>query len=367
MILMNNFNAEPKNHREDILLAVQRVLESGSYVLGQEIKHFEKKWANICNVNYAVAVGNGMDAIEIALRALKIKRGDEVITTAMTAFATVLAIYRAGAIPVLADIEADTGLLCMKSVERCITKKTKAIILVHLYGHLRNIYKWDDFCKTRGIFLVEDCAQAHLAKSNGRFAGSFGIAAAFSFYPTKNLGAVGDAGALITNSKTIAENASCLRNYGQSVRYHHSELGMNSRMDEIQAAILSERLRWLGEHTQRRKKIAQAFYLGINNQCLSLLTTPNSDDEHVYHLFVITCMQREHLQQHLAKKGVQTLIHYPLPIHHQKPCISILRDPIGLTTSENHASTCLSLPCHPQMSNADVDTIIDAINSFKLQ
>lgn len=363
---MNDFKSEPPALREGMLASAQRVLESGWYVLGKEVEHFEAAWADTCGVSHAIAVGNGMDAIEIALRALNIRPGDEVITTPMTAFATVLAIYRAGAIPVLADIEPETALLSLDSVQRCVGKRTKAILLVHLYGQVRNIMAFQQFCEQEDIYLIEDCAQAHLAKSEGRVAGSFGVAGAYSFYPTKNLGAPGDAGMLVTNEACIAAKAVRLRNYGQSVRYHHPELGLNSRLDEIQAAMLSERLKWLEEFTVRRQTIAQAFHTGIDNPSVRLLATPKSMDAHVYHLFVVTCTQRQALQAHLANVGIQTLIHYPVPVHHQEPCLSIQRDPSGLHVSEHHAATCLSLPCHPQMSDTDIHNVIVAVNRFRV-
>lgn len=207
MILMNDFKAEPQALRNAMLEAVDRVLESGWYVLGNEVRDFEASWSQVCGVSHALGVGNGMDAIEIALRALDIGPGDEVITTPMTAFATVLAILRAGATPVLADIEPDTALLSIASVERCLTAKTKAVVLVHLYGQLRNMSAWQEFCESQGIHLVEDCVQSHLASLRGKVAGSFGVAGAYSFYPTKNLGATGDAGVMFTDdSRAITES-----------------------------------------------------------------------------------------------------------------------------------------------------------------
>lgn len=365
MILMNDFKAEPLEIREAMLGAVSRVLESGWYVLGNEVVTFEKKWAVTCGVDYAVGVGNGMDAIEIALRSLDIGLGDEVITSPMTAFASVLAIIRAGATPVLADIEPDTALLSIESVTRCITPKTKAVLLVHLYGQVRQMDAWISFCNENEVLLIEDCAQAHLASWQDKVVGSFGVAGAYSFYPTKNLGATGDAGMLVTSNQSISERAAKLRNYGQSVRYQHPELGMNSRLDEIHAAMLNERLKWLPKFTYRRRQIADAYRVGIKNEMVQLLAKPEEDIAHVYHLFVITCEQRELLIQHLNNCGVQALIHYPKCIHEQQPCLNIARDSHGLKVSENHAATCLSLPCHPQMSDEDVAKVIDAINIFK--
>lgn len=365
MILMNDFKAEPPEMREAMLGAVRRVLDSAWYVLGNELTAFEKQWASACGVAHGVGVGNGLDAIEIALRALNIGPGDEVITTPMTAFATVLAILRAGATPVLADIEPSSALLSIESARRCITRQTKAVVLVHLYGQVRAMDAWQAFGHEHGIALVEDCAQAHLATWQGKVAGSHGAAGAYSFYPTKNLGAPGDAGMLVTNDEAMAQRASRLRNYGQSVRYHHPELGMNSRLDEIHAAMLAERLKWLPAFTERRRQIADAYRAGIENSHIKQLAQPEETAAHVYHLFVITCAQRDALQAHLQQQQVQALIHYPIPVHYQAPCKEIRRDPAGLSFSAQHAATCLSLPCHPQMSDADIQCVIAAVNSFK--
>ncbi len=362
---MNDFRVEPAELREAMLEAVSRVLESGWYVLGNEVLAFEKQWATACGVSHGVAVGNGMDAIEIAIRVLDIGPGDEVITTPMTAFATVLGILRAGAIPVLADIDLDTALLSQASVERCISPKTKAILLVHLYGPLRDMDSWSALCAKHGISLIEDCAQAHLSTWNGKVAGSFGVAGAYSFYPTKNLGTPGDAGMLVTQNQLMAQRASCLRNYGQSIRYHHPEMGMNSRMDELHGAILGERFKWLPEFTDRRRSIANAYRTGISNDLITQLAEPQSPLAHVYHLFVVTCKQRDALQAHFQLNQIQSLIHYPIPVHKQEPCLSIKRDPKGLINSEQHAATCLSLPCHPQMTDDDVAYVISTINSFR--
>jgi dTDP-4-amino-4,6-dideoxygalactose transaminase len=364
MILMNNFKAEPSELKEAMLKAVNRVLESGRYILGDEVLAFESKWATSCGVTYGVGVGNGMDATEISLRALNIGIGDEVITTSMTAFATVLAILRAGATPVLADIDSETGLLSIESAYRCITSKTKALLLVHLYGQVRQMTAWTNFCNQHGIILLEDCAQAHLATLHGKVAGSFGEAGSYSFYPTKNLGTIGDGGMLVTNNYAVASKAEKLRNYGQSELYKHPELGMNSRLDEIHAAILIERLKWLPKFTERRRQIALAYQSGINNPLIKKLALPEEECSHVYYLYVVTCEQRELLQAYLKDK-IQTLIHYPICIHNQIPCINIKRDPQGLSSSEKHAATCLSLPCNPQMSDENIASVISYINSFR--
>lgn len=365
MILMNDFRSEPEELRRAMHSAVAGVVESGWYVLGAAVKTFEEEWANVCGVRHGVGVANGMDAIEIAIRASGIGAGDEVITTPMTAFASVLAVLRAGAIPVLADIESDSGLLSLNSVARCLSKRTKAVMPVHLYGQVRHMQLWTDFCRAHDLVLIEDCAQAHLAAENGKVAGSFGRIGAYSFYPTKNLGALGDAGMVVTNDADLAATSRMLRNYGQSERYYHPLVGLNSRLDEMQAAILSARLRWLNAFTKRRREVADAYLKGIQNANVQVLASPTEPEAHVWHLFVVTCSKRDELAKHLSSRGVQTLIHYPVPVHRQKPCSELPRDPNGLSVSERHAETCLSLPCHPQLSGADVETIIAAVNDYR--
>ena len=361
---MNNFKIEQKRLKEDMSIAFNRVLESGWYVLGPEVQTFEKKWAEHCGVKYCIAVGNGLDALVIGMLAIGIGKGDEVVTTPMTAFATVLAIIRCGAIPVLADIDPQTAIIDTNSIERCLSKNTKAIMIVHLYGQVCNIDTIINICNKNNIHFIEDCAQAHLSKYNGKIVGGFGSFGGWSFYPTKNLGAIGDAGAITTNNKLFAEKASSLRNYGQTKKYHHPNIGINSRMDELQAALLLVRLKYLDEWTQKRQKIASYYYKNINNNKVTLLRSPNMEENHVFHLFVIMSEQRKKLQKYLERNGISTLIHYPIPIHKQKSCLNIKTDPNGLINSERHATNCLSIPCYPNLQENDVQHIIDSINRF---
>jgi dTDP-4-amino-4,6-dideoxygalactose transaminase len=365
MIRMNDFRVEPPELIASELEAVERVVRSGWYVLGNELKAFESAWAGRCGTGYCVGVGNGMDAIEIGLRALGIGANDEVITTPMTAFASVLAILRAGATPVLADVDPQTALLDPDSVERCIGPRTKAVLLVHLYGQVREMEHWAALCGRHGIALLEDCAQAHLAQWNGRMAGAFGRFGAYSFYPTKNLGALGDGGALVTDDVQLAGQSAILRNYGQSERYHHPVSGLNSRLDELQAALLTVRLGWLDQFTQRRREIALAYQDRIRNPSVQLLAAPMQPGSHVHHLFVVLCDARDRMADYLRARGVEALIHYPVPVHFQVPGKDLLRDPQGLTASERHAARCLSIPCHPQLSDPDLDQVIDSINAFR--
>jgi len=305
-----------------------------------------------------------MDAIEIGLRALNIGRDDEVITTPMTAFATVLAIMRAGATPVLADIDPDTAMLDLESVRRCLTARTKAIVLVHLYGQAGPIDELLALGQDRNIHLIEDCAQAHGAVYHGQPVGSFGIFGAWSFYPTKNLGAIGDAGAITTSSVQVAENARALRHYGQITPNHHQLIGMNSRLDELQAAILRVRLRHLKNWTDRRREIAKMYREGIHHPQVHVLPAPSESLSHVYHLFVVTSPQRDALQIHLRAHGIETLVHYANPAHKQEPCRYVAHDPSGLKHAEQHAAECISLPCQHGLADEEVERVIKAVNSF---
>lgn len=364
MILMNDFKAEPEELRQAELKAAERVIRSGWYILGNELKAFEALWARHAGTLHCLGVGNGMDAIEIGLRASGIGPGDEVITTPMTAFASVLAVIRAGAVPVLADIDPATGLMDIHSARKCISPKTKGILLVHLYGQVRAMDEWIALCKDANISLFEDCAQAHLASWKGKPAGSHGEWGAYSFYPTKNLGTLGDGGAFVTSRADLAEVAARLRNYGQSKRYYHSDLGLNSRLDEIHAAILSARLEWLQGFTARRKEIAARYRTGLRNPKVRLQAGPIEAENHVYHLFPVTCDHRDDLMAHLRLKGVESLIHYPVPVHMQEACRGIRTAPGGLPNAESHAQTCLTLPCHPQLTEVETDKVIEAVNAF---
>ncbi len=364
MIHMNEFRAEPEELLAAEARAAERVIRSGWYVLGREVAEFEKEFAAWAGLDRAVGVGNGMDAIEIGLRAAGLGPGDEVVTTPMTAYATVLAVIRSGATPVLADIDPDTGLLDMASAARCVGPRTRAVLLVHLYGRMHDMGAWAEFCSARGIALLEDCAQAHGARWKGASAGSFGLFGAYSFYPTKNLGALGDGGAVVSSSAEIEAKARVLRNYGQSVRYHHEELGLNSRLDEMQAAIMRERLVWLDRFILRRRAIAADYDSRISNPLLRPLLPPSDPESHVHHLYVLRCEERDRLAVFLKERGIEALIHYPVCVHAQTPTRDIARDPEGLRAAERHADTCLSIPCHPQMSDEDVREVTRALNAF---
>ncbi len=365
MIKMNAFTREPDSLIHEQIASVERVLRSGWWVLGKEVEAFEKEWSEWSGCRHTVGVGNGMDALEIGLRAINIGSGDEVITTPMTAFATVCAIMRAGAVPVFADIDPHTAILSTESVRRCMNTNTKAVIVVHLYGQAAPLDEYVALCKENGLYLIEDCAQAHGAISGEWRVGTAGIFAGWSFYPTKNLGAIGDGGALSTESSVIAEKAKQLRNDGQSVRYHHPHLGLNSRLDELQAAILRIRLEKLVEWTSSRRRIAEQYTDEINNSHVRLLPLPPDEKAHVHHLFVIGSTCRDRLAEYLKENGIETLVHYPIPVHQQEPCKEFKRDPCGLANAERHARECLSIPCNPFLKDSEIRRIIDTINSFR--
>lgn len=370
MIQMNDFKREPPELIEAMTAASKRVFESGWWVLGAEVKAFEAAWAAACNLPGCVGVANGLDALEIILRARGIGAAsgggaeDEVVTTPMTAFATPLSILRAGAAPVFADIDPASGLLDIDSVRRCIGPKTRAIMLVHLYGQMRDMDGWSALAEETGVDLIEDCAQSHLARWGGKAGGAWGVAGAYSFYPTKNLGAIGDAGALVSADTALCETAAQLRNYGQSERYHHPLAGMNSRLDELQAAILTERLAYLERFTERRRQVAEAYRGGLDNSRLRLLAPPQEAQAHAHHLFVVLAEDRDAFEVHMRAAGVATLRHYPVGAHQQAPTAQCRRDPEGLSAAEAHAGSCVSLPCHPAMSDQEVDQVIEAANAW---
>ncbi len=361
---MQDFAAEPQELRDEMLAAVSRVMSSGQFVLGTEVRAFEAAFASANNAGFAIGVGNGLDAIELIVRASGLGPGDEVITTSMSAFATVLGIMRAGATPVLADIEPDSAALSLESVQRCIGPQTRALLLVHLYGAIADPAPYQALCEAHGLTLLEDCAQATGARWCGQAAGTFGTAGAFSFYPTKNLGALGDGGAVVTDDPQLAARVATLRHYGQQAPYVHIAGGMNSRLDEMQAAILGVRLRHLSRWNEDRRTIARAYVDGIRHPLVTVAPFAADAESAVHHLFVIRCTARDTLRSWLDAHEVQTLSHYPTAIHHQPAATGLRSDPHGLPNSERHARECLSLPCHPHLKMADVRHVIDAVNAF---
>lgn len=354
-------------HRDEIDAATRRVMESGWYILGKEVSTFEEQFAHWCGARYCVGVANGTDAIVVALRALGIGKGDAVFTVSHTAVATVAAIELVGATPVLVDIEPDNFTIDPRKLEEAIHEQRKsgnavpkAVIGVHIYGNLFDVDAIKSICAREGMKLIEDCAQAHGARLGGRRVGTLADVATFSFYPTKNLGAFGDGGALVTNDAQTARAAGAIRQYGWHERYLSDVPGMNSRLDELHAAILSVRLKYLDEEIADRRRVAAGYDKGLQN----IVTTPTvrAGGEHAYHLYVVRSPHRDALAAGLKKRGIGTAIHYPVPIHLQKAYAGrIATSPGGMSETERAAQEILSLPMHPFLSDDDVALVTEAV------
>jgi len=342
--------------------AALKVLRSGYYVLGPEVKKLEEQFAKYCNSKYCVSVGNGLDALRFAVTALGIAQGDEVIVQANTFIATPLAVSEAGATPVFVDCDAFYGIDADK-IEAAISKKTKAIMAVHLYGQPCDMDKILAIAKKHNLFVIEDCAQAHGATYKGKKIGSFGDVACFSFYPTKPVGAFGDAGAVVTNSQEVAEKVQMLRNYGSRVKYHHDILGVNSRLDEMQAALLQVSLAHADAGNAERNDIANIYLTGIKNPKI-ILPSSRKDVTHAYHIFAIRCDDRDNLMNYLKENGINTLTHYPVPCHMAKCYESLGYKKGDFPMTERNASTEISLPIYVGMPKEEAEYVVDVINRF---
>jgi dTDP-3-amino-3,4,6-trideoxy-alpha-D-glucose transaminase len=351
----------------EIDTAVSRVLHSGWYILGSEVAAFEAEFAAYCGVDHAVGVASGTDALLLALRALGIGPGDEVITVAHTAVATVAAIELSGATPVFVDVEAATGTLDPALLPAAISYHTRAIVPVHLYGHPAGLAAILAVARQHNqIAVVEDCAQAHGAIYHGRPVGSWGDLAAFSFYPTKNLGALGDGGAVVGNHPALVDRLRMLRQYGWRERYVSQVAGYNSRLDELQAAVLRVKLRHLDKRNGARRRLAALYNERLASGSIILpVERPGSD--HVYHLYVVQSRQRDRLQNFLKKHGIGTAVHYPLPVHLQPAYRHLGYEPGSLPVTERLAQDVLSLPLYPQLHSDQVETICKCVVTFEKQ
>ncbi|HYB96185.1 MAG TPA: DegT/DnrJ/EryC1/StrS family aminotransferase [Vicinamibacterales bacterium] len=345
----------------DVRAAIDRVIASGWFVLGPEVEAFEAEFARASGVAHAVGVGNGTDAIALILRALDIGPGDEVITAPLSAAFSAFGIMLAGARPVFADIDPDRLTLDPRAAEAAITPRTRAIMPVHLYGQAADMAAFEAIAAKHCLALVEDAAQSQLATAAGKPIGTFGIAAATSFYPTKNLGALGDGGAVLTNDAQMAARITRLRNGGQTARYQHQEAGANSRLDEIQAAILRARLHYLPAWTRTRRAIARRYRAGIANPSVTIPT--EFDAGHVYHLFPVLTEHRERFRAHMAAAGVETLIHYPVPIPRQ-PALSDSSSAV-CDVADRICRQVVSLPMYPALGDDAVAAVIDATTAFR--
>jgi dTDP-4-amino-4,6-dideoxygalactose transaminase len=356
------FNAlRPGEDAGGITAAIERVIASGWFVLGPEVEAFETEFAAASRVPHAVGVGTGTDAITLILRALDIGPGDEVITPPLSAAYSALAVMMAGARPVFADIDPERLTMDPRAAAAAVTPRTRAVMPVHLYGQAADMRPFEALAAQHGLALVEDAAQAHLATADGRPVGTIGIAAATSFYPTKNLGALGDGGAVLTRDAQLAARVKRLRNGGQTSRYHHQEPGANSRLDEMQAAILRARLHFLPRWTERRREIAARYRQSLAGAAFHL--PPEFDAGHVYHLFPVLAERRDAFQAHMTGRGVETLIHYPVPIPRQ-PALQGA-SPAVCPIADRVCAQVVSLPMYPGLSDAAVAAVAEAAAAFK--
>ncbi len=350
----------PGEDAETLDGAIRRVVARGWFVLGPEVEAFEAEFAALTGSAYSVGVGNGTDALALTFRALGIGPGDEVITTPLSAAYTALAIMMAGAQPVFADVDDDRLTLDPSAVTAAVTPRTAAILPVHLYGQPAAMAPLVEIASRHDLAIVEDCCQAHLATCDDRPVGSYGIAAAYSFYPTKNLGALGDGGAITTSDRGLADRLKRLRNGGQSGRYQHVERGVNSRLDEIQAAVLRARLAFLPRWTARRRALAARYRRALAGTAMTV--PPELDRGHVYHLFPVRAPRREVLRARLAEVGIETLVHYPVPIPRQ-PALAAAH-PAECPIADRVCREVVSLPLHPSLTDAAVDEVADAVGRF---
>lgn len=346
--------------------AFERVLDSGWYIMGAQLNKFEKNFAAYCGTKHAIGVANGLDALILILRAYKelgnFKDGDEVIVPANTYIASILAISANNLVPVLVEPNLQTFNIDPKLIEAAITEKTVAILPVHLYGQLCEMDEIISIAKKHNLKIIEDCAQAHGAMSLGGIkAGNFGDAAGFSFYPGKNLGALGDAGAITTNDAALAETISALLNYGSRVKYENIYKGVNSRLDELQASLLDVKLASLENETELRRKVANRYLTEINNPKI-ILPLVDFQESHVWHLFVIRTENRTELQQYLTSQGIQTVIHYPIPPHKQKAYEEL--NHLSLPISEKIHREVISLPISQVMLDEEVSRVIEVVNNY---
>nr|WP_302648278.1 DegT/DnrJ/EryC1/StrS family aminotransferase [uncultured Dysosmobacter sp.] len=347
----------------DLRAAFERVYQRSWYIEGEEDAAFEKAFADYCGVEHCIGCGNGLDALMLALKALGIGAGDEVLVPSNTYIATALAVTYTGATPVFVEPDIRTYNIDPMRLEAALTERTKAVMPVHLYGQSCDMGPIMAFAKKHGLYVVEDCAQAHGATYNGKKIGTFGDAAGFSFYPGKNLGALGDAGATVTNNKTLADKIRALGNYGSDYKYHHVYQGNNSRLDELQAAFLSAKLPHLERMNAERRRIASRYLAEVHNEQIVLpYVLPGT--EPVWHIFAVRCQKRDELTAYLAEKGISTNKHYPIPIHLQGAYASLHIPQGALPIAEEISATQLSLPMYYGMTDNEVGYVIDALNGF---
>lgn len=349
--------------RQDLDTAYNSVLESNWFIQGKECEKFEKEFADYCGVKHSIGCGNGLDAIMLALRAMDIGEGDEVIIPSFTFIATALAVSYAGAKPIFVEVDPQTTLIEPDNIEQAITDKTKAIIAVHLYGQMAPMDKICEIADKHNLRVLEDAAQAHGAVYKGKKAGAWGDVGCFSFYPGKNLGALGDGGCAVTNDDELNRKIRAIANYGAEKKYVHDFMGVNSRLDEMQAAFLSVKLKHLSDWNEERRAIAAKYLSGIKNYKITLPVTKHG--EPVWHLFVLQCEERDRLQKYLEERGIGTNIHYPIPMHLQKAFEQYNIAEGTYPIAEKLAKSVISIPIYNGMSDEQIEYVIDTINNFE--
>jgi dTDP-4-amino-4,6-dideoxygalactose transaminase len=364
MIAFFNFQRKYNRYKEDIERALHCVFERGWFILGPELRSFEEAFARYLGVEYAIGVNSGTDALFLALKSIGVSTGDEVITVANTAVPTISAIRLTGAMPVFVDVDMNTHVLDPSQLERNITSKTRAILPVHLYGYPAPMGAILDVAKKYGIDVVEDACQAHGAKYQDKSVGTLGKVGCFSFYPTKNLGAFGDAGAIVTNDKQIAEKARAMRNYGEVAKFKSEMEGVNSRLDEVQAAILKWSLDKIDIWNEERAKLVECYLAELSDLPIELPSKSDNTNSRVWHLFVIKTDKRDALQEYLKAQGVETMIHYPTPIHKQQAYSFIQGYEDALPVTTKLSRRILSLPLYPELTPEEVSEICKHIRTF---
>lgn len=352
-------------YNEELKSAAKRVIDSGWYLIGKELENFEQNYASFCKVEHCLGVASGLDALRLIFKAYiemgVIEKGDEVIVPANTYVASVLAISDNGLVPVFVEPDEETFNLDSSLLNQALTKKTKAVLTVHLYGQISIDEQMLNFCSKNNLKLIEDAAQSHGAIWNDKISGGIGDAAGHSFYPGKNLGALGDAGAVTTNDRKLAKVISALRNYGSYVKYENQYQGLNSRLDEIQAAFLNVKLKYIQNDIKARRLIANYYLDNITNSEIILPSVLNKN-AHVWHLFVVRIKNREKLQKYLSENGIQTLIHYPIPPYKQKAYLNFNK--ISFPLTESICDEILSIPISPNLSNDQTNFVVNALNNF---
>ncbi len=354
-----------KEIRSELDAAYKRVVDSNWFIKGKECERFEEEYAKYIGTDYCVGVATGLDAIYLILKAMEIGSGDEVIIPSNTFIATALAVSQVGARPVFVEPVLETYNIDVEQIEKKLSVHTKAIIAVHLQGRPADMDKISCIAKKYGLKIVEDAAQAHGSRYKGRMTGALSDAAAFSFYPGKNLGALGDAGCVTTNNKALADKIRVLGNYGSDYKYHHIYRGTNSRLDELQAAFLRVKLLYLDKWNQDRRRIAKQYLMRITNPSIALPMPSTDEYEHNYHVFAVRCNKRDELEQYLANKGIETIKHYPIPIHMQKAYRDLKISESKLPVAEEISKTILSIPMYYGMLEEEIDYVIEMINMFQ--